>query len=76
MSIDRLVDLDVDPELRLAAGVIRRALADAARDPEARAWLSSGMARPWVACITPAGMDPDAIVARLIERSHHRDYRA
>jgi len=74
MSIDRLVDIDADPELRLAAGVIRRALHDAARDPDALAWLASGLARPWVACITPAGMDPERVVTRLIERAQERGH--
>lgn len=71
MSSDVVAGIDTDGELRLAAGVIRRALIDAARDPEALDWLRSGAALPWVSAITPADRDVEDVIARLIETARH-----
>lgn len=71
---DSWAHIGAKPEQLLAAAVLKAALSDAKRDPEARDWFTSPQAGPWLAAVTPPGTTPDAIAARLIEHATGRSH--
>ena len=59
---------DARPEQLLAFAMVQRAMADViAGDPEALAWLED-RALPWLELVTPAGVDPGAVLRRILRR--------